>query len=190
MALTPTNEMPLGTRAADFSLPEPLTGNTLSLAELQGDKGTVIAFICNHCPYVIHINEALVAVAKIYQQRGIRFIAISANSEQTHPQDGPEAMANIARNYPFPYLYDASQQVARAYHAACTPDIYLFDAGLSLVYHGQFDDSRPNTGKTADGETLRNAMDLLLDGQPPLREQPHGIGCNIKWHPARPADGR
>jgi len=183
MALTPSNMMPLGTTAPDFSLLDTLSGETLSLQSLKGSKGTLVAFICNHCPYVIHIQERFVEVAKTYQEKGIQFIAISSNSVETHPQDGPEEMTQHGKQqgFCFPYLYDESQEVAKSYEAACTPDLFLFDENLSCVYRGQFDDTRPNQSQIADGQSLIDAMEALLNQQPPLSEQQASIGCNIKW---------
>jgi thiol-disulfide isomerase/thioredoxin len=150
---------------------------------LKGEKGTAIFFICNHCPFVIHVNDELVRMAHEYQNEGIAFIAISSNNVETHPQDGPEHMKTHAAKvgYPFPYLYDESQEVAKAYNAACTPDPYLFDADLKLVYHGQIDDSRPGNSLPVNGTDFRNAMDHLLQGKQDTAEQKPSIGCGIKW---------
>ena len=173
----------LGTLAPDFSLYDTVSGNEVTLAESRGDNGTVIMFICNHCPFVIHVNEELVRLAKTYQKRGVGFVAISSNDVDNYPQDAPDLMSETAKKlgYPFPYLYDETQEVARAYEAACTPDIYLFDSNLSLVYRGQLDDSRPGNGIPVNGADLRNALDQLLGGQEVSRDQKPSIGCNIKW---------
>ena len=140
-------------------------------------------FICNHCPYVVHVNDQLVSMANDYKSKGINFIAISSNNVETHPQDGPDKMKVHAaeQNYPFPYLYDETQDVAKAYDAACTPDIYLFDADLKAVYHGQIDDSRPKTDIPVTGKDLRAAMDNLINGQEIAADQKPSIGCGIKW---------
>ncbi len=186
MALTPSNMMPLGTTAPDFTLPDTVSGAHKQLAELAGPKGTVVAFICNHCPYVLHIEDTFAAIAREYETKGILFVAISANDAANYLADAPDKMRERARekDFCFPYLYDESQQVAKAYDAACTPDLFLFDRELSLVYRGQFDDTRPNSDQQANGESLRAAMDALLDGASPLTEQQPSIGCNIKWKQA------
>jgi peroxiredoxin len=186
MVQTPSNMLPLGTRAPAFTLPDTVSGKDKSLEALKGPKGTVVMFICNHCPYVKHINAELVRVARDYQPRGVSFVAISSNDVASHPEDGPDKMREAARQlgYPFPYLYDESQEVAKAYHAACTPDLYLFDASLACVYRGQFDDSRPKTGKGANGRDLRAALDAVIEGTAVSPDQKPSIGCNIKWKKA------
>ena len=183
MARTPSNMLALGTKAPDFSLLDTVSGKTLALNELQGDKGTVIMFICNHCPFVIHVNPEISRLGKVYQEKGIGFIAISSNDVANYPQDAPHLMTKVAEQegYSFPYLYDETQDVAKAYDAACTPDFYLFDGQLELVYRGQLDDSRPGNGLPLDGQDLRNAMDALLVGEAPSKNQKPSIGCNIKW---------
>lgn len=183
MALTPSNMMPLGTIAPDFNLPDTISQEQKSLQQLRGEKGTVVMFICNHCPFVKHIDTALVQLGQDYQGSGIAIIAISANDVTAFPEDSPEKMARKARDlgYNFPYLYDESQAVAKAYQAACTPDLYLFDAGLACVYRGQFDDSRPGNDKPVTGKDLRTAIDNLLAGEPIFDEQKPSIGCNVKW---------
>ncbi len=183
MAVTPSTMLPLGTRAPEFSLPDTVSGKTLSLDALRGAKGTVVMFICNHCPYVKHVNSGLVQVAKDYVSKGIAFVAISANDVASYPEDGPDKMKAAAKalGYPFPYLYDESQAVAKAYQAACTPDLYLFDAQLACVYRGQFDDSRPGSNVPVTGRDLHAAMDALLAGEPVSSEQKPSVGCNIKW---------
>ena len=165
MARTPSNMLPLGTTAPSFSLIDTISNNELSLKNGKGDKGTVIMFICNHCPFVIHVNSELVKLAHDYSKKGIGFIAISSNDAINYPQDGPENMTLHAKaeNYPFPYLYDEDQRVAKAYDAACTPDLYLFDADLKLVYRGQLDDSRPGNGIPVTGKDVRHAIDCLID---------------------------
>ena len=183
MAQTNSTMMPLGTRAPSFNLPDTVSGRNVSLESAKGEKGTVVLFICNHCPYVKHVNAALVRTANDYIGRGIGFVAISSNDAANYPDDAPDRMAAAARQlgYPFPYLYDESQDVAKAYQAACTPDFYLFDAGLACVYRGQFDDARPGNGKPVDGKDLRAAMDALLAGRPIDAAQKPSVGCNIKW---------
>lgn len=183
MANTPSNMLPLGTKAPDFKLPDTVSSKSLNLESLKGEQGTVVMFICNHCPFVIHINKALVDIANAYAESGISFIAISSNDAANYPQDGPEKMRIHAENenYPFPYLYDESQSVAKAYDAACTPDLYVFDQDLSLVYRGQLDDSRPGNGKPVTGADLKQALDCLLAGKKNEAIQKPSIGCNIKW---------
>ncbi|NJB37479.1 thioredoxin family protein [Croceivirga sp. JEA036] len=183
MARTPSNMLPLGTKAPDFSLLDTLSGSVLELDQLKGEKGTVVLFICNHCPFVIHVNPILVTLANIYQEKGINFIAISSNDVENYPQDAPELMTKVAKeeNYPFPYLYDETQEVAKAYDAACTPDLYLFDQNLALVYRGQLDDSRPQNGIPLTGQDLKAAMDALLSGVAITAVQKPSLGCNIKW---------
>ncbi|QCE41721.1 thioredoxin family protein [Psychroserpens sp. NJDZ02] len=183
MALTSSNPITLGVTAPQFLLFNTVTEEELSLNALKGEKGTVIMFICNHCPFVIHINEILVALANTYQQKGINFIAISSNDVENYPQDGPDKMKQLAKdlNYPFPYLYDATQDVAKAYDAACTPDFYLFDSQLKATYHGQLDTSRPGNGIPVTGIDLIKAMEAVLDKAQPLAEQKPSMGCGIKW---------
>ena len=183
MANTPSNMIPLGTRAKDFELVDTLSEQIRSLEDLKGEKGTVILFICNHCPFVIHVNHELVSMANDYAEHGIAFVAISSNDIEKYPQDGPELMKENAKkfNYPFPYLYDATQEVAKSYDAACTPDAYLFDDHLKLVYRGQIDDSRPGNGKPVNGSDLRKAMDFLLQDKGLIEPQKPSMGCGIKW---------
>lgn len=183
MALTESNPFPIGTQAPDFNLLDTRSDKQLSLSEVKGEKGTAILFICNHCPFVIHVNDELVRMANEYAEMGIGFIAISSNNVETHPQDGPEFMKKHAekQGYSFPYLYDETQEVARAYDATCTPDLYLFDADLKSVYHGQLDSSRPGNDIPVSGNDFRRAMDNLLDGNEALADQKPSIGCGIKW---------
>jgi thiol-disulfide isomerase/thioredoxin len=183
MALTESSAFPLQSVAPSFELLNTVTGHYQKLKDLKGEKGTVILFICNHCPYVIHINKILVQVANTYQSKGIDFIAISSNDIERYPMDGPEFMkeAALLLKYPFPYLYDETQEIAKVYHAACTPDIYLFDDELKSVYHGQFDDSRPGNNVPVSGENLIEAMDALLKSKRILKDQKPSIGCGIKW---------
>jgi len=183
MARTPSNMLPLMTPAPNFELEDTVSDKILSLSELKGDKGTVVFFICNHCPFVIHVNEELVRIANDYRFKGVGFIAISSNDVENYPDDSPKLMKAVAdrQNYPFPYLYDETQEVARAYDAACTPDIYLFDGDLRLVYRGQLDDSRPGNDLPLTGKDLRLALDALLGGRPISGIQKPSLGCNIKW---------
>ncbi len=183
MARTLSNMLPLGTKAPDFELLDTVTNQTLSLQKLKGEKGTVVLFICNHCPFVIHVNPEISKLGKEYQAKGINFVAISSNDVENYPQDAPHLMKKKAQeeDYTFPYLYDETQEVAKAYDAACTPDFYLFDGDSKLVYRGQLDDSRPGNGLPLTGSDLRNAMDALLEGKAIDPDQKPSIGCNIKW---------
>ena len=183
MARTASNMIPLQTRAPEFELMDTVSGKMMSLKQLQGNRGTVIFFICNHCPFVIHVNEELVNIANKYSSKGVSFIAISSNDIENYPQDGPGLMQRNAlqNNYPFPYLFDPSQEVAKAYDAACTPDTYVFDDELSLVYRGQIDESRPGNGVVVSGLDLRTALDALLEGKTISAIQKPSIGCGIKW---------
>jgi thiol-disulfide isomerase/thioredoxin len=183
MALTPSNPFPIGSLAPDFNLLDTVSDKLLSLKELKGKKGTVILFICNHCPFVIHINEQLIQLANDYNKKGISFIAISSNDILNYPADSPDKMKSLANNlgYPFPYLYDETQMVAKAYDAACTPDFYVFDSELKATYHGQLDSSRPGNGVPVNGIDIRNAIDAILKNKAPLENQKPSIGCGIKW---------
>ena len=183
MAQTPSTMIPLGTKAADFKLPDTLSNRVISLSELKSDIATVIIFICNHCPYVKHIEASLVETAKLYQAKGISFIAISSNDASQYPDDRPEKMRKEAlqHHYSFPYLYDETQAIAKAYHAACTPDLYVFDRDLLCVYRGRYDDSTPGNNKPVTGADLRHALDCILSGKPVPTEQNASVGCNIKW---------
>lgn len=183
MARTPSNMLALGTKAPDFNLVDTISNKKLGLQELKGEKGTVLMFICNHCPFVIHLNHQIARIGREYKEKNIDFIAISSNDIESYPEDAPHLMSKVAKleGYSFPYLYDETQEVAKAYNAACTPDFYLFDADLKLVYRGQLDDSRPGNGLPPTGVDLRNAMDNLLKGEPIKENQKPSIGCNIKW---------
>lgn len=183
MANTPSKMVPLGIVAPDFVLPDTISGENKSLTELKSDKATVIMFICNHCPFVKHVQTQLVALANEYQPKGISFIAINSNDMENYPEDSPQRMKEVAQqlHYPFPYLYDESQEVARAYRAACTPDFYVFDKNLKLVYRGQMDGSRPGNNIPVTGRDLRAALDNILQGKPVSEDQRPSIGCNIKW---------
>jgi peroxiredoxin len=183
MALTPSNMLSLGTKAPDFSLIDTISDKTISLNQAKGNNGTVIMFICNHCPFVKHVNEGIVALANDYLSKGIGFVAISSNDVKNYPADAPELMKENAQQhqFSFPYLYDETQEVAKAYDAACTPDFYIFDGELQLVYRGQLDDSRPNNGIPVTGKDIRTSLDALLNGEKISELQKPSIGCNIKW---------
>ena len=183
MTLTPSRMMPLGTKAPDFTLKDVLSGKMLSLSQLKSDKATVIMFICNHCPFVKHIRKELINVANQYILKGISFIAINANDAEAYPEDSPENMKKVGEElkFPFPYLYDETQEVAKAYDAACTPDFFVFDRDLKCVYRGQFDDSRPGNQVSVTGKDLGFSLDCILKGEPVPQEQKPSVGCNIKW---------
>ncbi len=174
--------LPLGTIAPEFRLPDP-AGKVHSLSDFKSAKALAVFFICNHCPYVKHIRAGLAQFARDCQSHGVDVVAISANDAANYPDDSPAKMAleSKAAGYIFPYLYDESQEVAKAYQAACTPDIYLFDANQKLVYRGQFDDARPGNGAPVTGKDLRAATDALLAGKPISEKQTPSMGCNIKW---------
>jgi peroxiredoxin len=177
--------LPLGTALPDFTLPDVRTGEPVSSAALAEAPATIVAFWCNHCPFVIHVADAFVAFAREAADRGVAVVAISSNDVDAYPQDGPEAMAELAERsgYGFPYLYDETQEVAHAFSAACTPDLYLFDGDGRLVYRGQFDDSRPGNGRPVTGADLRAALDRVLAGEAVGDDQFPSVGCNIKWKP-------
>lgn len=183
MAKTPSNMLPLGTDAPRFTLLDVMSTNKVSLDKAKGENATVIMFICNHCPYVKHVNNALTQLAQDYIPNKVSFIAINSNDVDSYPDDSPENMKKTAavEGYPFPYLFDETQEVARAYQAACTPDFYVFDADLKLVYRGQLDDSRPGNHIPVTGSSIRQALDCLLHQQPVSIEQKPSLGCNIKW---------
>lgn len=175
--------LPLGTVAPDFMLPDVVSGKAVSLRDILSEKGTVIVFMCNHCPYVLHVLDELLKIAGEYQARGISFAGISANDVAAYPDDSPENMRLMALNrpFPFPYLYDETQEVARAYQAACTPDFYVFNGKQECVYRGRMDESTPGNGKPVTGLDLRQALDALLAGRTPDAVQFPSMGCNIKW---------
>lgn len=183
MAATPSSMIPLGTKAPSFSLFDTVSAEQKSLEDLASDNATVIMFICNHCPFVIHIQDELVHLAKDYQERGVSFIAISSNDVENYPQDAPDKMKELAEKlgFSFPYLYDETQEVAKAYDAQCTPDFFIFDKNLQCVYRGQLDDARPGNNQPVNGKDIRAALDATLSGQPVAGEQKPSIGCNIKW---------
>lgn len=175
--------LPLGTQAPEFVLPDTVSGQMRSLAELKGTQGTVIIFMCNHCPFVVHVIDEVVRIADEYKPKGINTVSISSNDVAKYPQDSPELMKSFAHKHQmnFAYLYDETQQTAHAYDAACTPDFYLFDAQNQLVYRGQLDDSRPSNGIPVSGKDLRAALEALVLGQNIPSEQKPSLGCNIKW---------
>ncbi|TXE12000.1 thioredoxin family protein [Seonamhaeicola algicola] len=183
MANTPSNMLPLGTKAPSFSMLDTVSNALLTFNDVKGEKGTVVMFICNHCPFVIHVNATIINIANNYLEKGIGFVAISSNDVINYPQDSPEKMAMHAKNegYPFPYLYDETQTVAKAYDAACTPDFYVFNAENSLVYRGQLDDSRPRNNIPVTGTDLKHALDCMLKNTENTKVQKPSIGCNIKW---------
>jgi peroxiredoxin len=189
MSLTPSTMLPLGTTAPDFRLPD-TRGETISLADFSEARALVVLFICNHCPYVKHIRGGLAELGRDYRSRGVAIVAICSNDAAAYPDDSPAKMADEARvaGYTFPYLVDETQQVAKAYRAACTPDIYVFDGSRKLVYRGQFDDSRPDNGVAVTGRDLRAAIDAVLEGKPVAEPQKPSIGCNIKWKPGNAPD--
>jgi peroxiredoxin len=182
MALTESTMLPLGTAAPDFTLMDTVSGQPFALAQVRAPV-VVVMFICNHCPYVKHVNPELVRLARDYQDRGVAFVAISSNDADSHPADAPAKMKEVAHalRYPFPYLYDESQAVARAYRAACTPDFYVFDGDRRLAYRGRLDGSTPGNGAPLTGADLRAALDALLAGGAVSAEQRPSMGCNIKW---------
>lgn len=189
MVRTPSTMLPLGTPAPSFELPN-VDGKVVSLQDFNVGKPLLVMFICNHCPFVIHLADALAQFGKEYQAKGLSIVAISSNDVAGYPADSPELMAEEAKNrgYEFPYLYDATQEVAKAYRAACTPDFFLFDKELKLAYRGQFDSSRPDSGITPTGEDMRAACDALLQGDSVPTEQTPSLGCNIKWIPGQEPD--
>lgn len=183
MALTSSSMLALGTQAPDFKLLDTISGKFYSLKDSQGSKAIVIMFICNHCPYVKHVMHELVKLANDYQAKGISFVAISANDVIAYPEDAPEKMAQLAKqlSFTFPYLYDETQKTAKAYHATCTPDFFVYDKNFSCVYRGQLDGSRPGNKITVSGKDIRSALDNILLDKPVNPQQKPSMGCNIKW---------
>ncbi|MFI8378653.1 thioredoxin family protein [Leeuwenhoekiella sp. NPDC079379] len=183
MARTQSNMLQLGTIAPFFSLLNPLTNKHVTLVDAAGELGTVVMFLCNHCPFVKHVNDEIVRIANDYRVLGFGFVAISSNDVEKYPEDSPWLMRDTAHkyNYSFPYLYDESQEVAQAYNAACTPDFYLFDAALKLVYRGQLDDSLPGNGIPVNGRDFREALDNIFNNRKQNELQKPSIGCGIKW---------
>lgn len=183
MALTPSTMLALGTPAADFRLPDTVSGKTISLKETVGPKGLLVMFLSRHCPYVQHVKKELALLGRDYAGKGLGIVAIASNDVANYPDDAPDQLKKMAteEGFTFPYLFDESQAVAKAYTAACTPDFFLYDAQQKLVYRGQLDDSRPGNGKPVTGRDLRGAIDALLSGRPVAAEQRPSMGCNIKW---------
>lgn len=183
MAKIESSMLPLGTQAPSFSLVDVVTGKTINLDSNKDVFATVIMFICNHCPFVKHVNPELSRLANDYASKNIRFIAINSNDIDGYPEDSPERMKDIAleQHYPFPYLFDETQEVAKAYQATCTPDFFIFNDALTLVYRGQLDDSRPGNSFEVNGSSIRAALDCLLKGKSVPVDQKPSIGCNIKW---------
>ncbi|WP_276496599.1 thioredoxin family protein [Pontibacter litorisediminis] len=184
-----STQIALGSRAYNFALLDTVSDQIVTLQDVVSTKATVVMFICNHCPYVRHILPELVQLADAYKNQGVSFVAINANDATLSPQDGPQQMKELAKDmqFPFPYLYDQTQQVARTYHAECTPEFYVYDGSMHLAYHGQFDGSRPKSGVPVTGSDLSQALDALLTGQPVSEQQQPGIGCGIKWRTLSPA---
>lgn len=183
MAYTVSNMLPLGTVAPDFNLPDTVSGRMMTLQDVKSDVATVIVFSCNHCPYVHHVNDEMVNIANDYQSKGVAFAVISVNDIDRYPADAPDKMKEFAAEsgYNFPYLYDASQDVGKAYDAACTPDFYVFDGDLKLVYRGQMDNSRPSMNTPVTGKDLRAALDAVMNGESVSEMQRPSGGCGIKW---------
>jgi peroxiredoxin len=183
MARTPTKQIALGFEAPYFELPEPLTGKTVSLKDVKGEKGTLVMFICNHCPFVIHVLDELVSIGYDYKEKGVGIVAINSNDVKNYPADHPDLMKELAidKKFPFPYLFDESQEVAKAYEAACTPDFNLFNAEGKCVYRGQLDGARPGNDIPISGTDLRKALDQVINGEEVPEDQMPSIGCNIKW---------
>jgi peroxiredoxin len=183
MARTPTTDIPLGFTAPAFTLPDTISDRQLSLTGIKGEKATLVMFICNHCPFVVHVMDELIRLANDYADKGIKCVAISANDVVNYPEDSPVKMKQLAGelHFPFPYLYDESQSVAKAYDAACTPDFSIFDRSLSCVYRGQLDSARPGNDVPADGRDIRAAFDAIINGLDVAQIQVPSLGCNIKW---------
>jgi len=189
MAVTASTMIALGTSAPDFSLPG-AEGSVVSLSDFDKSSALLIIFMCNHCPFVKHVQENLVELIEGYQARGVAVVGINSNDVANYPDDSPEMMAKLAKEsgFTFPYLYDETQEVAKAYSAACTPDFFLFDGNRSLVYRGQMDDSRPGNGMSVTGADLTAAIEAVLSGEPVAAEQKPSMGCNIKWKPGNEPD--
>ena len=185
MARTPSTMTPLGTPIPEFSLPDVVSGRPVSNESFRDDRALLVMFICRHCPFVKHVQAELAKLGRDYAARGIGILAISSNDAVTHPEDAPESLAAMAREagFAFPFAYDETQDVARAFGAACTPDFFLFDRDRKLAYRGQLDDSRPDNGRPVTGSDLRAAIDALLAGRAPGADQRPSLGCNIKWKP-------
>ena len=190
MAATPSTMLPVGTPAPAFSLQNAVDGKTYTLADFREAQALLVMFICNHCPFVIHVREEFARLERDYAAQGLAIVAINSNSEKTHPQDSPPHMAELAKekHWHFPFLFDRTQETAKAYRAACTPDFYLFDSHHKLAYRGQLDDSRPSNGKPVTARDLRAAVDAVLAHHPAPTPQHPSIGCNIKWTPGHTPD--
>lgn len=190
MSLTPSTMLPLSTPAPDFSLPDTISGRTVSLRDFAAKKGLAVIFLCNHCPYVKHVQAGLASFGRDYAKKDLAIVAISANDPATHPEDAPEKLGRESRaaGYTFPVLFDESQEIAKHYTAACTPDFFLFDKQRKLVYRGQFDASRPGNAIAVTGADLRSAADALLSDAPIAKTQKASLGCNIKWRPGNEPD--
>lgn len=189
MVQTASTMLDLGVKAPDFSLPD-IGGKIVSLADFADAPALLVVFMCNHCPYVIHVADELARLAAEYQKKGVAVVGINSNYAASFPEDSPENMAKEAkrRGYTFPYLYDETQEVAKAYRAACTPDFYVFDRRRKLVYRGQMDSSRPGSGVKVTGEDLRAALDAVLENRPVSIKQKPSLGCNVKWKPGNEPD--
>jgi peroxiredoxin len=185
MVMVESTMLSLGTQAPDFSLPDVVSGDTITLATFADRQGLLVMFICVHCPFVKHVQDELARIGKDYGPKGLGIVAISANSLETHPQDGPEHLKTQAQDlgFNFPYCFDETQDTAKRYTAACTPDFFVFDQDQKLAYRGQLDDSRPSNGVLVTGKDLRAALDAVLAATPPVAEQKPSVGCNIKWTP-------
>ena len=190
MAAIESTMLELGTIAPDFTLKNAVDGTEVSLSEYERAKGLLVIFMSNHCPFVKHVRQGIIEVTKEYQEKGVEPVAVMSNNVESHPDDHPERMKEEAEkyDYPFPYLYDETQEVAKAYKAACTPDFFLFDRQFKLFYRGQLDDARPGNNKPVNGRDLRNALNRLLDGKQAPETQKPSMGCNIKWKPGNEPD--
>jgi len=190
MAAIESTMLELGTIAPDFTLKNAVDGTEVSLSEYERAKGLLVIFMSNHCPFVKHVRQGIIDVTKEYQEKGVEPVAIMSNNVESHPDDHPDRMKEEAEkyDYPFPYLYDETQEVAKAYKAACTPDFFLFDRQFKLFYRGQLDDARPGNNKPVNGRDLRNALNRLLDGKQAPETQKPSMGCNIKWKPGNEPD--
>lgn len=190
MAAVESIMLELGTKAPDFNLKNALDGSEVSLSDFRGAKGVLVIFMSNHCPFVKHVRQGIIDVAKEYQEKGVEPVAIMSNDVKSHPDDHPDRMKEECEkyNYPFPYLHDQTQEVAKAYKAACTPDFFLFDKNFKLFYRGQLDDARPGNNKPVNGMDLRIALNKLLDGKEAPEVQKPSMGCNIKWKPGNKPD--
>ncbi|MHC4141700.1 MAG: thioredoxin family protein [Planctomycetota bacterium] len=189
MVATPSTMSPLGTKAPNFKLPDP-EGKMIALSDFAGARALLVMFICNHCPFVKHIAHGLADLGNVYQSKGVAVVAINSNDVKNHPDDRPQMMAEeiASRGYTFPYLFDETQETAKAFGAACTPDFFVYDQDRHLVYRGQLDDSRPSNDVPVTGADLRAALDAVLEGRPATEDQKPSIGCNIKWKPGNEPD--